>query len=73
MSGVYYPCLLDKSSHIVFEWRVGIQGPIPNYRQSYENATIGTYLLFPSHLSHMITPNPSKHDRVSISFNAKIA
>jgi|TARA_R110002051_G_C8643027_1_gene486444 hypothetical protein len=72
LSGVYYPYLPDDCGNIVFEWRNGIQGAIPNYRYSYEDAKVGSYLLFPSYLSHFITPNLSDYPRVSISFNGKI-
>ena len=32
----------------------------------------GRLLLFPSHLAHLVQPNESRQDRISISFNIRI-
>ena len=45
LSGVYYPYLPNDCGNIVFEWRIGVQGAIPNYRYSYEDAKVGSYIL----------------------------
>ena len=45
-----------------------------NYSEGYGvNPSVGTILIFPSHLYHEVLPNQTRNDRISASFNLNIS
>jgi uncharacterized protein (TIGR02466 family) len=78
MSGVYYIQLPKGSDQIVFE------DPRPSRIMDFQrscliddayfthNPKVGELLLFPSWLPHLVFPNNSDEERISISFNIEL-
>lgn len=82
LSGVYYSKAPPNSGNIVFENDSKNNFILQTYKTAGDSVLShsqchyppkdGKLIIFPSHLSHLVTQSNSDEDRISLSFNSKV-